>query len=91
MSFWANRPPVKGKAKPISVDSADDHVKQLRSFFRWLIVSSSTGGNQKTSRGSKSESATRQKIAAKAKPNQVDTFNLELTSSTGMPRHSNEL
>ena len=33
--FWANRPPVKGTIRPLSVDSAEDHVKQIRSFFSW--------------------------------------------------------
>ncbi|MGO8749484.1 MAG: hypothetical protein ACLQNE_26290 [Thermoguttaceae bacterium] len=78
LSFWANRPPVKGKAKPISVDSADDHVKQLRSFFRWLHRSKFDWRKPEDFEEIKVRiKLTPQEIAAKAKPNQVDTFNLE--------------
>jgi len=33
---WRARPPVKGKAKPIAVKTATEHIKQLKKFFKWL-------------------------------------------------------
>lgn len=34
--LWRQRPMVKGKDSPIKVKTAKHHIKQLRSFFRWL-------------------------------------------------------
>jgi len=34
--LWRQRPMVKGKESPIKVKTAKHHIKQLRSFFRWL-------------------------------------------------------
>ena len=34
--LWRNRPMVKGKDKPIAAKTAENHIKQLMAFFRWL-------------------------------------------------------
>jgi hypothetical protein len=34
--LWRNRPMVKGKNKPIASKTAENHIKQLMAFFRWL-------------------------------------------------------
>jgi len=33
---WAKRPLKKGTNKPIAIQTADSHIKQLRAFFDWL-------------------------------------------------------
>ncbi len=77
LRFWANRPPVKGKAKPLSVDSAEDHVKQLRSFFSWLHRSKFDWRKPEDFDDIKVRiKLNQQEIAAKAKSTQVDTYDL---------------
>lgn len=34
--LWRNRPMVKRKNKPIAAKTAENHIKQLMAFFRWL-------------------------------------------------------
>ncbi|MHB0959271.1 MAG: hypothetical protein ACYC0X_23630 [Pirellulaceae bacterium] len=34
--LWRNRPMAKGRNKPISAKTAENHIKQLKAFFRWL-------------------------------------------------------
>ncbi|MBL8794510.1 MAG: hypothetical protein JNM56_11435 [Planctomycetia bacterium] len=36
LEYWAKRPTVKGKQRPISRHSAQYHIKRLREFWRWL-------------------------------------------------------
>ncbi|MHB8956573.1 MAG: hypothetical protein ACYC4U_26620 [Pirellulaceae bacterium] len=34
--LWRRRPPVKGTTKPIAVVTAQNHIYELKCFFRWL-------------------------------------------------------
>jgi len=34
--LWRNRPMVKGRNEPISAKTGENHIKQLKAFFRWL-------------------------------------------------------
>ena len=36
VDYWRARPMVKGTNKPITVRTAQNHIKQVREFFRWL-------------------------------------------------------
>ena len=36
LTYWANRPPVKDRDKPISALTARNQMKELRDFWRWL-------------------------------------------------------
>jgi len=36
VGLWRRRPPVKGSDKPIAVVTAQNHIYELKCFFRWL-------------------------------------------------------
>ncbi len=36
IDYWRARPNVKGTTRPIAVKTAQEHIKQLRAFFKWL-------------------------------------------------------
>ena len=36
VDYWRARPVVKGTNKPITVRTAQNHIKQIKEFFRWL-------------------------------------------------------
>ena len=36
IGLWRRRPPVKGMDKPIAVVTAQNHIHELKCFFRWL-------------------------------------------------------
>ena len=77
--YWRNRPPVKGTDRPIAVITAENHIYELKCFFRWLHRSQRFNW-RKPEDFDEIETRvaeTPQEIQARATTEQVETFTLE--------------
>jgi predicted DNA-binding protein (UPF0251 family) len=79
VDYWRARPLVKGTNTPITVRTAQNHIKQIREFFRWLHKNSDYAWRKPEDFDDlvvSVKSNLREK-AAKVSPVAVDTYQLD--------------
>ena len=79
VDYWRARPVVKGTNKPITVRTAQNHIKQIKEFFRWLHKNSNYEWRKPEDFDDlvvSVKSNLREK-AAKVSPVAVDTYGLD--------------
>lgn len=79
VDYWRARPVVKGTNRPITVRTAQNHIKQIKEFFRWLHKNSDYGWRKPEDFDDlvvSVKSNLREK-AAKVSPVAVDTYGLD--------------
>jgi predicted DNA-binding protein (UPF0251 family) len=79
VDYWRARPVVKGTNRPITVRTAQNHIKQIKEFFRWLHKNSDYEWRKPEDFDDlvvSVKSNLREK-AAKVSPVAVDTFQLD--------------